>query len=91
MTIYAMPDPPPADVTTLWDADGDEWCRLEDDRQLDELFQRLRAANEHPAASEWVPRDTLDDEPSITANVVDWLELVYAYGPLSDTAPKETP
>ena len=76
MTTYAMPDPPPADVTTLWDADGGEWCRLDDGQAV---------------VDEWVPRDCLGDEPSITANVVDWRELVYEYGPLSDTAPKETP
>ena len=72
MTAYAMPDPPPADVTTLWDAGWDEWCRLDD-------------------LAHWVPRDTLDDEPHITEAAIDWQSLVYEYGPLSDTAPKETP
>ena len=76
MTTYAMPDPPPADVTTLWDTDGDQWCRLDDG---------------HAAVDEWVPRDTLDDEPHITEAAIDWQSLVFEYGPLSDTAPKETP
>ena len=80
MTAYAMPDPPPAAVTTLWDADGDQWCRLEDDQ--------LRAANEHPDDGDWVPRDVLDDEASIAVALIDWQSLVFEFGPLSDTAPK---
>ena len=81
MTDYAMPAPPPLAIDTLWDVYGDQWCRV--DEPL--------AANQDPDESDWVPRDCLGDEPSITANVVDWRELVFEYGPLSDTAPKETP
>src|SRR5690554_2078097 len=29
MTRYAIPDPPPATVTQVWDAEGQVWCRLE--------------------------------------------------------------
>ena len=73
MTTYAIPDPPPADVTMLWDDDGDQWCRVADD---------------HPAVGEWVPHDTIDDEPHITEAALDWPSLVYEYGPLTDTAPE---
>jgi hypothetical protein len=67
MTTYAMPDPPPAAVTTLWDTDGDQWV-LGPDGWFDP---------DHPPA--W-------DDRCLTID-----ELFEEYGPLSDTAPKETP
>ena len=79
MTDYAMPAPPPLAIDTLWDVYGDQWCRV--DEPL--------AANADPADTAWVPHGTPFTLTRLAEAALDWPDLVYEYGPLSDTDPKE--